>query len=101
MLEEMALRIFQLSCFAIASYVCLLQVLEFTKNEDISVFSLRKFNNEIKDKYPSFTICTDVNAGVYDGLSDKNSIYDADKINQMLQIQTSSYQVQLVLKVQQ
>ena len=51
------IKIFQLTCFVLAVYMSYLQFSRYMANGDVSVVSFRKFNNEIQDTYPSYSLC--------------------------------------------
>ena len=89
MIKSFAWIIFQLFCVCLATYFGILQVLDFVENADRSAFSLRSFNKETKDKYPTFSICIDGKAPM--GLSANDHFYDADKINKFMGITTDEY----------
>ena len=50
-------RVCQLLCLCSAAYMTYMQFQHYLKNEDFASISYRKFNNEEKDEYPSFTVC--------------------------------------------
>ena len=55
--QYLRMKLFQLSCVALAGYMTYVQFKNYISNEDVSVVSFRKFNSDIDDLYPSFSIC--------------------------------------------
>ena len=51
------IKLFQIFCIGLVIYMTYEQFLQYLKNEDSSSVSFRKFNDEKRDLYPSFSIC--------------------------------------------
>ena len=51
------IRVFQLICFLLASYMTYLQFSRYIANGDVSTITFRTFNNEEQDIYPSYSMC--------------------------------------------
>ena len=56
-LSNCNIKLFQLFCIVLVAYLTYEQFLQYLKNEDSSSVSFRKFNQEKRDLYPSFSIC--------------------------------------------
>ena len=48
---------FKLMCVVLSIYMVLNQIERYSRNEDMSQITLRKFNQRPEDKYPTFTFC--------------------------------------------
>ena len=55
--DAVSIKVFQLFCIMLAFYMTYEQFLLYSKNEDSSSVSYRKFNQEEKDMYPSISVC--------------------------------------------
>lgn len=51
------LKLFQTFCICVVLYLSYQQCLEYAENQDSSSVSYRFFNEDIKDVYPTFSIC--------------------------------------------
>lgn len=87
-------RCFKLTCFAVAVFVIYKQVCDYLRNEDVSVISYRKYNEDICDKYPTFTIC--LNPTIDDLLYYSNILYREEKLNEVLKISGPNYYEMLI-----
>ena len=46
-----------MTCFMLAVYLTILQILRYLENNDASVIAFKRFNEPLGDKYPTFTFC--------------------------------------------
>ena len=82
-------RSFAATCFFLAGYYIVSQVVEYMKNEDVSVFAYKRYNNEPSDKYPTFSIC--LWPSVNDIFEYENNLYREQNIQQILNITGTDY----------
>ena len=75
------IKLFQLFCIGLVIYMTYEQFLQYLKNEDSSSVSFRKFNDEKRDLYPSFSICMHSTEGA---IIKKNSEFKEDPIESEL-----------------
>ena len=62
-MQNVILISFKITCFILAAYMTILQVLRYVSNDDISTFAYKQFNKSPRDKYPTFTLCFQSNVG--------------------------------------
>ena len=55
--EIVSVKLFQGMCILLVVLMSYHLLLQYLKNEDSSSVSFRKFNNDERDVYPSFSIC--------------------------------------------
>ena len=65
------------------------QVVEYLKNEDVSVFSYKRYNDAPREKYPTFSIC--LWPSVDDILGYENNLYRERTIQQNLNMSGADY----------
>ena len=51
------IKVFQFVCIILVVYSIYEQFIEYLKNEDSSSVSFRKFNHDLRDLYPTYSIC--------------------------------------------
>ena len=49
--------VFKAICFSFASYLILLQIGNYLRNEDVSTITFKRLNSSPRDQYPTFTLC--------------------------------------------
>ena len=76
---------FSITCYFLAGYYSLLQVLDYMKNEDVSLLTYKKYNVEPTDRYPTFSICLDPTD------DDILDLYQEETIQQHLNISVADY----------
>ena len=59
---------------AVLTMICL-EIIRYTKNDDASIISFKRFNASPKDKYPSFTLCFQT------GEAKGEAIFDAKRLD--------------------
>ena len=82
-------RAFAVTCFFLAGYYMLSQVANYLKNEDVSLFTYKRYNDEPSDKYPTFSIC--LWPSVDDILGYENNLYRERTIHQNLNMSGADY----------
>ena len=76
---------FAITCYFLAGYYSILQVLDYMKNEDVSLLTYKKYNVEPTDRYPTFSICLDPTD------DDILDLYQEETIQQHLNISVADY----------
>ena len=71
-------------CFIMADYMTVKQILQYTKNNDVSTIGFEKFNESPKDVYPTFTLCFEDNFEV-------GKLFDAQRLNETAGITPKEY----------
>ena len=82
-------RSFATICFFLAGYYMLSQVVEYLKNEDVSVFSYKRYNDAPREKYPTFSIC--LWPSIDDILEYGNNLYQEQTIQRNLNMSGVDY----------
>ena len=88
-------RSISITCYFLAGYYSLLQVLDYMKNEDVSLLTYRKYNDEPTDKYPTFSICLST-IGSDALLEYDNVLYREETIQQNLNMTGADYYNMLI-----
>ena len=74
-LQESIKHFFFAICMsAVLTMICL-EIIRYTKNDDASIISFKRFNASPKDKYPSFTLCFQT------GEAKGEAIFDAKRLD--------------------
>ena len=86
-------RSFSITCYFLAGYYSLLQVLDYMKNEDVSFVTYKKYNDEPDDMYPTFSICLwpDI-----DDIEYEDNLYQEETIQQNLNMSGADYYGMLI-----
>ena len=87
-------RSFAATCFFLAGYYMLSQVADYLKNEDVSAFTYKRYNEEPSDIYPTFSIC--LWPSVDDILGYENNLYREKTIQQNLNMSGADYYEMLI-----
>ena len=73
-LQESIKHFFFAICMsAVLTMICL-EIVRYTKNDDASIISFKRFNASPKDKYPSFTLCFQTGEAKGEAIFDVNQL---------------------------